>query len=95
MDTYIVSAGLKPEGTVQSCCVILGFITHSKYYFEALREAYLPNLQVLLFPEPLFIPAGFSHRKLSFSPTKLDTQFEPTQLRLWQAVLFVFIQRGV
>ena len=29
-----------------------------------------------------------------FRPTKLDTKFEPTQLRLWQAALFVFIQRG-
>ena len=26
----ILSAGLKPEGTVQSCCVILGSITQSK-----------------------------------------------------------------
>ena len=46
--THILSAGLSPEGTVQSCCVILGFITQSKYNIVALREAFLPNLQVLL-----------------------------------------------
>ena len=93
--TIILSARLKPEGTVQSCCVILGSITQSKYNFEALREAYLPTLQVFFLLEPLPIPAGFALRKLPFSPTKLDTPIEPTQLRLWQAALFVFIQRGV
>ena len=73
MDTYILSAGLKPEGTVQSCCVILGSITQSKYNLEALREAYLPTLQVFFLLEPLLIPAGISLRTLPFSPTKLDT----------------------
>ena len=73
MDNSIVSARLKPEGTVHSCCVILGSITQSNYYFGALREAYLPTLQVLLLLEPRHIPAGFSLRTLSFSPTKLDT----------------------
>ena len=52
--THILSAGLTPEGTVQSCCVILGFITQSIIIFGALREAFLPNLQVLLPLEPRY-----------------------------------------
>ena len=73
MVSSIVSAGLTPEGTVQSCCVILGFITQSKYNSGALREAFLPNLQVLLLESHPFIPPGLALRKLPFSPTKLDT----------------------
>ena len=73
MVIYPVSARLKPEGTVQSCCVILGSITQSKYLYGALKEAYLPNLQVCFFLEPLHIPVGFALRKLPSSPTKLDT----------------------
>ena len=74
MVIYPVSARLKPEGTVQSCCVTLGSITFkSKYYFGGLRQAYLPTLQVFFLLEPSLIPAGISLRTLSFSPTKLDT----------------------
>ena len=53
--THILSAGLAPEGTVQSCCVILGFITQSKYNIGVFREAFLPNLQVLLPLGALFL----------------------------------------
>ena len=55
------------NGTAQSCCVILGFITQSKYLYEALREAYLPKFQVFLLLEPPFIPAGFALRILPSS----------------------------
>ena len=65
--THILSAGLTPEGTVQSCCVILGFITQSKYLYGALREAYLPKFQVFLLLEPPSIPVGFALRKLPSS----------------------------
>ena len=92
MVTFIFSAGLKPEGTVQSCCVILGSITQSKYYIGALREAYLPNLQVFFLLGPSFIPAGLALRKLPFSPTKLDTPLSQLSLFwLWQAALFVSV----
>ena len=56
MVIYLVSARLKPEGTVQSCCVILGFITQSKYFYMGLREAYLPTLQVLFLLDAIFYP---------------------------------------
>ena len=72
MDTIIVSARLTPEGTVQSCCVILGSITQSKYFYVVLREAFLPTLQVLFLLDATFYPCRFSCRKLPFSPTKLD-----------------------
>ena len=72
MVIYIVSARLKPEGMVQSCCVILGSITQSKYLYGALKEACLPNLQVCFFLEPPNIPVGLALRKLPSSPTKLD-----------------------
>ena len=41
MVTYLVSARLKPEGTVQSCCVILGSITQSKYMYGGLEGGFL------------------------------------------------------
>ena len=94
MDTFIVSARLTPEGTVQSCCVILGSITQSKYYYGALREAFLPTLQVLFLPEPPLSLQG-SPSGSSLLARLSWTHLEPTQLRLWQAALFVFIQREV
>ena len=57
---------LGPEGTVQSCCVVLGAITQRNYDFIALREDYRPFLLVLPFRVVsylyllLVLPAGFS-----------------------------------
>jgi len=82
------------NGTAQSCCVILGFITQSKYLYGALREAYLPKFQVFLLLEPRFIPAGFALRKLPSSQTKLDTPLEPTQLRLCKQCYLYFRYKG-
>ena len=54
----------------------------------------MPLIQVLLHLESLPIPTGYSLGKLSFSPTKLDTPLEPTQLRLFKQCYLYFIYKG-
>ena len=56
-----------------SLAVLFWGLLHKVNIIRALREAYLPTLQVFFLLEPLLIPAGISLRTLPFSPTKLDT----------------------
>ena len=43
-----------------------GLLPEVNIILGALREAFLPKLQVLLLPEPLFIPAGFLPQETLF-----------------------------
>ena len=88
--THIFSAGLTPEGTVQSCCVILGFITQSKYYTGPRGRLSCPISKFSSFLSHPFIPVGFALRKLPFSPTRLDTPLSQLSFGCVSSAICIF-----
>ena len=73
MDIFYFGKTETRVGRYSLVVLFWGLLPEVNIILGALREAFLPKLQVLLLPEPLLIPAGFALRKLPFSPTKLDT----------------------
>ena len=72
IDTYPFGRTDTRMGRYSLAVLLWGLLPEVNIYTVALREAFLPTLQVFLFLEPLFYPCRFSCRKLPFSPTKLD-----------------------
>ena len=88
------SAGLNQSEKVQSCCVILGFITQSKILYWGLERELFTHSPNFLPSWASFIPEGFApqvYSPLSLYPDQVGHALEPTQLCCACLHIFVFI----